>query len=92
MTRVLKGSNLPKGDIMRKLAILAASSLLIAFNAFASEAASIDAKSLAKTIMNMHKVSSAEKGSFAIVYGGQDISRGNSLGQRATVNEPILIG
>jgi hypothetical protein len=92
MTIVLTGSTLIKGEIMRKLALCAAGALLIAFNAFAADTQKIDAQSMAKTILDMHKFTGSEKGSFAIVYGGQDISRG-SIGPGTTrFDEPVLVG
>ena len=61
---------------MRKLATIILGSLLIISNSFAA-AAGLDAQSLTKALKSSHKVTGAEKGSFDIVYGGQDISRGS---------------
>ncbi len=73
---------------MRKMAFLVIGTLLIASNVFAGNAGSLDATALAKSILNVHKASTSNKGSFAIVYGGQDISRSITT---ATLN-PTLIG
>ncbi len=73
---------------MRKMAFLVIGTLLIASNVFAGNAGSLDANAIAKTILNAHKASTSEKGSFAIVYGGQDISHSVNA---ATLN-PTLIG
>lgn len=58
---------------MRKIAILFASTLLISLSAFAGSGTSINTKSLTKAI-NAAKATAAEKGSYAIVYGGKDMS------------------
>jgi hypothetical protein len=76
---------------MRKLALLAVSALLIASNVTSALAQSLDAKALAKTILNIHKFKNPKKGSFAIVYGGQDISRPNP-GQPERFGSPVLVG
>jgi hypothetical protein len=77
---------------MRKMALLVVGTLLIASNVFAGTAGSLDADALAKTILNMHKFSGSEKGSFAIVYGGQDISRGSNGAATSRIDHSILVG
>jgi hypothetical protein len=78
---------------MRKLAIIAAASaMLIASNAHAAKTQQLDPKALAQTIMNLHKFTGNDKGSFAIVYGGQDISRGRSVQPAASFVDPVYIG
>jgi hypothetical protein len=72
---------------MRKMALLVLGTLLMASNVYAGNAA-LDPTALANTILNMHKSSVAEKGSFAIVYGGQDISRSTN----SRIDHPVLIG
>jgi hypothetical protein len=76
---------------MRKLAIIAASALLIASNAFAEKANQLNAKAMAQTIMNLHKYSGSNNGRFAIEYGGQDIYRGRSV-QPASFADPVYVG
>ncbi len=62
---------------MRKIAFLLGS-LLIASSAFAGTASSLDANSLTRAINNAHTINSSGK-SFAMVYGGEDISRSNGV-------------
>jgi hypothetical protein len=81
---------LTKGENMRKIALVVVGSLLIASNVFAGNAGSLDADALAKTILNMHKFSGSEKGSFAIVYGGQDISRGSNGAGNSRIDHPFV--
>jgi hypothetical protein len=81
-----------KGENMRKIALVVVGSLLIASNVFAGNASSLDADALAKTILNMHKFSGSEKGSFAIVYGGQDISRGLGGAASSKIGSPVFVG
>jgi hypothetical protein len=78
---------------MRKLAhvALAATTLLIALNAYAAHTTDLDARSLANTILNVHKAPGSDKGSFAIVYGGQDISRGN-ISRSAVFDDTVMVG
>jgi hypothetical protein len=72
---------------MRKLALLVGS-LILSFNAFAATQ-SFNAQDMANAIVNPQKVVGSEKGSFAIVYGGQDISTRTSL---LNTNSPTLVG
>jgi hypothetical protein len=59
---------------MRKTALLALTTLLITSHAFAG---TLNPASLAHTILNGHQYTGSNKGTFSIVYGGKDISRGN---------------
>jgi hypothetical protein len=79
-----------KGENMRKIALITASTMLIASTVFAGTAGSLDANALAKSIVNIHNTSS-EKGSFSIVYGGEDISR-TIRETNSHINQPILAG
>jgi hypothetical protein len=72
---------------MRKIALYVASALLITSNAFAGNAV-LDFTAMAKAILNPPKTSlPSESGRFAIVYGGQDISRDASRYDR-----PVQVG
>lgn len=73
---------------MRKMAFLVIGTLLIASNVFAGNAVSLDVNAIAKTILNAHNASPSEKGSFTIVYGGQDFS--NNV--NTAILNPTLIG
>ena len=53
--------------------------------------ASVDTKSMAKTILNIHQSHAPQKGSFAIVYGGQDISRGSISLMPARINQAVML-
>ncbi|MDR3477101.1 MAG: hypothetical protein P4M14_03630 [Gammaproteobacteria bacterium] len=75
---------------MRKLAILVLGTLLMISNSFAGSTG-LDAQSLSKSL-NAHKVTGSEKGSFEIVYGGQDISRGSIGATLPSIDSPILVG
>lgn len=71
---------------MRKLLLLA---LLLSSSAFAT---TIDGNELARDIVNSQKTTTSNNGSFAIVYGGQDISRGNVVNSQPAINiAPILV-
>jgi hypothetical protein len=61
---------------MAKVTLIIAGFLLMASNVFADN--SVDTKALVKAMTNLHQHTGADKGSFAIVYGGEDISRGNN--------------
>jgi hypothetical protein len=91
MSIILKILKSTRGVKMKKLAVFAISALLIATNATAAPAQKLDAKALAKTILNVHQFKGSEKGSFAIVYCGQDISR-NTPGQPGRFGSPVLLG
>jgi hypothetical protein len=91
MSIILKILKSTRGEKMKNLAVFAISALLIASNATAAPAQKLDAKALAKTILNVHQFKGSEKGSFAIVYGGQDISRSNPA-QPGSFGSPILLG
>jgi hypothetical protein len=77
---------------MRKMAFIVIGTLLIASNVFAGTAGSLDAGALAKSILNTQKFSGSEKGSFAIVYGGQDISRGGIGAVNSRIVHPVFVG
>ena len=75
---------------MKNLILTAVSALLITACG-TSFAASLDAHNLTSALATS-AASAANKGSFAIVYGGQDISRGSINLHEAKVYQPILVG
>ncbi|GEM_PF-6131982 len=78
---------------MRKLALLWISSLLVTTNLFAeANKINLSMKITAKSILHNHTLVDSKKGSFAIVYGGQDISRGSIDSQAPRVDRSVLIG
>ncbi len=77
--------NHERRKLMRRSTVLLCT-LLISSSIFAANnRTTLNTHALANTILNAHNLSSHEKGSFAIVYGGQDISREarNSTNTRA---------
>jgi hypothetical protein len=72
-----------------KIATLAVIGALMASNVFA--ASTLNVKALTKAISNSHKRTGGDKGSFVMVYGGQDISRGNFKVMN-TVDRTVLAG
>lgn len=74
---------------MKKTALIIASALFITANAFANDAADNTGNKIEKALTHIpsgHTV--AAKGSFAMVYGGQDISHGNF----GSIDSPVLAG
>jgi hypothetical protein len=72
-----------------KIVTLAVICVLMAANVFA--ASTINLKALDKAISHNHQRTGNDKGSFVMVYGGQDISRGNFKVMN-TVDRTILAG
>ena len=67
---------------MRQVTLIIASVLLMVSNVSAGN--TVDSKALVKAMDNLHQRTGVDKGSFAIVYGGQDISRvNNGVGKRS---------
>jgi hypothetical protein len=75
---------------MKVSALVLISGLLMVSNVFAAQAV-LNAKTLSQAITNAHQRSGADKGSFVIVYGGQDISRGNAK-VMSTLDQTVLAG
>ena len=73
---------------MKKNALLVVSVLLISTNVLSG---TIDAEALAKSILSKPTYTGDRTGSFNIVYGGQDISRGNIDLQSGKIDEAIAI-
>jgi hypothetical protein len=74
---------------MKIAAIAFIGALLMVSNVFAESA--LNVKALTKAISNTHQRTGGDKGSFVIVYGGQDISRGNARVMN-TVDRTVLAG
>jgi hypothetical protein len=73
---------------MKKTALIIASGLFMASNAFATDANDTRDK-VEKALAHIPSGQTvAAKGSFAMVYGGQDISHGNF----GSIDSPVLAG
>ena len=79
---------------MRTLVLLLISTLLIASNAFAGTAASIDPQSLSKSLTDSHRYHSSisHNDDVAMIYGGQDVYHGGIDLQSAQAQQPIFVG
>jgi hypothetical protein len=77
---------------MKKFALLLTSALLISTSLFSEAASAIDAHALAQSILSKQKYSGAKAGSFTIVYGGQDISRGSLDLHSSSLDKTALVG
>ena len=75
---------------MRKLVIFGVATLLIASNVMASDK-NLDSKGLADTILNMHNIKSSDKGSAAMIYGGEDISH-DEVSEYNKFTDAALVG